>query len=76
MIFELWHSEEEYSYLYLARNENYVRSIEEERKFTPDMKLIWEYDAKSYIEAMQARNKFLGWGKYKHEPDWEDIFYD
>jgi len=45
-------------------------------KLSPDLKLVWTYKARSYLEAMQARNDYLDYGKYKPEPDWEDIIYD
>ena len=45
-------------------------------KFSPDLKLVWTYKAKSYFEAMQAYNDYLGYGKYKPEPDWEDEIYN
>lgn len=76
MIFELWHSEEDNSYSFFPKDANYERNRAFDLRFTPDIKLIWTYNARSYYEAMQARNDFLGWGKYKPEPDWKDIFFD
>ena len=76
MIFELWHSEEESSYLFFPKDENYERSLNVSMKFSTDLKLVWTYKAKSYFEAMQAYNDYLGYGKYKPEPDWEDEKYN
>lgn len=76
MIFELWHSKEHHCYSYYPRDENYQRNREFDKKLYPDSKLVFAYDAKSYFEAMQAKNDFLGFEEYKPEPDWEDIFYD
>ena len=45
-------------------------------EITPDQNLVWTYEAKSYFEAMQAYYDYMSWGKYKPEPDWEDIIYE
>jgi hypothetical protein len=76
MIFELWHSASECSYLYVAKNANYEETMRCERVITPDLVLEWTYEAKSYFEAQQARYQYLGWGDYKPEPGWDDIIYD
>ena len=75
MLYELWKSELEESYLFLSRDNNYEKVISHNKQFTPDLKLIWTYNAKSHFEAMQAYYDHLGFGVYKPEPDWEDIIY-
>ena len=76
MKFELWRSEDESSYTYLPRDKNYENQIRIHKKITPDIKLIWSCDAKTYFEAMQAYYDYLGCGTYKPEPEWEDIIYE
>ena len=73
MIYELWFSEIENSYLFFPKDDEYQKRLDQTNQFTPDAKLVWFYNAKTYFEAMQARNDYLGYGKYKPEPDWEDI---
>lgn len=76
MIFELWHSEDENSYTYIAKDAKYQNEIEKHKTITPDLELIWSYQAKSYFEAMEAYHKYLKLGSYKPEPDWENTVYE
>ena len=76
MIFELWKSRNENSQLFIPRDENYEKEIQKHMEITPDQNLVWTYEAKSYFEAMQAYYDYMSWGKYKPEPDWEDIIYE
>lgn len=76
MIFELWCSQEENTYTYIPRDEYYAVALKQHKQLWPDLKLIWQYRAKSYFAAMQAYNDFLGYGEYKPQGDWRDIIYD
>jgi hypothetical protein len=38
------------------------------RGLSADAKLLCEIEARSYDDAMQRRNDFLGWGPYKPIP--------
>ncbi len=76
MIYELWHSTEESSYMFIPRNDLYEKAIAQNKKIAPDLELIWSYKAKSHFEAMQAYKDHLGYGVYKPEPDWEDTVYE
>ncbi len=73
MKFELWHSENECSYAYFPRDEFRHQRL---KTLEPDAELVWEYEAKSYFDAMQACNDYLGYGVWKQEPDWEDTVFD
>lgn len=61
--------------MFIPRNELYEMAMAQNKKITPDFEQIWSYEAKSHFEAMQAYYNYLGYGIYKPEPDWEDIFY-
>lgn len=37
----------------------------------PAAKLIWTVEADSYFEAMSAYYKFMGWGEYTTEHEWD-----
>jgi hypothetical protein len=37
----------------------------------PDAKLIWSVEAGSHFEAMTAYYKFMGWGEYTTEHEWD-----
>ena len=76
MVFELWHSESEGSYMYLPRDGKYQASIEQNRKIPPDLELVWTYEARSYFEAMTAYHQHMGWEPYSPEEGWEDTAYD
>ena len=76
MIFELWHSAKESSYLFVGRDDRYENTMSAEKESAPDLVLVWTYKATSYFAAMQAYYDYLGYGVYKPEPDWEDIFYE
>ena len=76
MVFELWFSERESSYLYLGRGNSYDKEINRHKTATPDSILVWSYRAKTYFEAMQAYYDYLGFGEYKPEPGWQDIEYE
>ena len=76
MIYELWYSEKENSYSFFPKDGEHQKRLDLNKSLNPDMQLVWSYKTKSYFEAMQARNDYLGYGQYKPEPDWEDIIYD
>lgn len=76
MIFELWKSNSENSQLFIPRNECYEIEMKKHKEITPDQELVWTCEARSYFEAMQKYYDHMGWGKYKPEPDWEDIIYE
>jgi hypothetical protein len=37
----------------------------------PDAKLIWTVEAGSYFEAMTAFYKFMDWGEYITDQEWD-----
>ena len=76
MIFELWQSKNENSNFFIPRDNDYETEMKKHMKITPAQELVWTYEAKTYFEAMQAYYDYMSWGKYKPEPDWEDITYD
>ena len=76
MIFELWYSKQNNSYLYIPRDENYETKLELEKSLDSGVQLIWTYESKSLFDAMSAYYSYMDWGTYSPEPAWEDVFYD
>lgn len=74
MKFNLFLSEEENSYLYMSVDNNYIKKLEDNKRITPDLELVFSCDAKTYSEAMQLYYDFVGFGKYIL--DGEDIIYE
>ena len=73
MIFELWHTKADNSLSYFARDADYATKRD---LLGPNSELLWTYSAKSYFDAMRARNEHLGWNPYVPEADWEDEVYE
>jgi hypothetical protein len=76
MNYELWHSKNDNSYLFISRNEYFEKNLAIGKNFSSDLKLVWNYKARTHFEAMQAYYDFFDYGEYKPEPDWEDTVYD
>jgi hypothetical protein len=75
VIYELWNSATENSFLYVARDAKYEALMRSQQAITPDLVLLWTYDATSYFDAMRARNEHLGLEPYRPEPGWEDTLH-
>ena len=73
VVFELWHSSSQVSFSYFARDDNYERN---RALLACDAKFLWQYDAKSYFDAMRAMHEHLDWEEWTPEPDWPDTLYD
>lgn len=41
------------------------------RLLTPDAKLIWTVEAGSHFEAMTKYYKFMNWGEYRTDQEWD-----
>ena len=62
MKYELWHSESASSYSLLYEGDTASDHTKE-----PDSKVIWTCEARTYEEALQKRNDYLGWGQYRSD---------
>jgi len=76
MIFQLW--EDDHSSTFVPKDPKKggtcgdgSRAFDEESAV-----LVWEYDAKSANDAMQAYNDFYDFGEYKPPEDWDDVPYE
>jgi hypothetical protein len=47
------------------------RGNDSRRSLSPDAKLIWTVEADSHFAAMTAYYKFMGWGIYTTDQEWD-----
>jgi hypothetical protein len=41
------------------------------KQLSPDARLIWTVEAETHFEAMTEYYKFMGWGEYKTDREWD-----
>jgi hypothetical protein len=63
---ELWDEEDGSTVCLAGRRGDQARSW-----LSPNAKLIWTVEAESYYEAMTAYYRFMGWGEYKTDHEWD-----
>ena len=65
---ELWEENEgqELTFCLAGRHGDDARKL-----LSPDAELIWTVEAESHFEAMTAYYKFMGWGEYTTDQEWD-----
>ena len=48
-----------------------LRGDDARRSLSPDAKLVWTVEADSHFAAMTAYYKFMGWGIYTTDQEWD-----
>ena len=71
MIYELYSSSSVGCTAYFTRDQHHAEKV---AQLEPDAVKVWEYNATTHFEAMQALYDHQGWGKYQRQDGCDDIY--